>query len=560
MKSKFLLFFVLAFLIVSFVTSILVNTFEWNGLQRSTAAVIAKDLFVHGFYGSFSFNEAVDIFADFHNHYGIFTGFVGWPPLQVFLLFFSILLFGTSKLSLSLIPFIFTTLFFVYLYKFAKLFSNNINVAKLTLIFCAVNFLIFNYSNSPMLEIPLAFFTIATFYYLILFFESKRDKHFYYSLIFFSLGIMSKLQFLIILPSILLIVLSRKNLNFFLSKNNRFYLVVSGFLLIILLTSPLLAQKFLLYKLTSEWDVTSFPLIDKSLSSGLQFDGEGYLSGKDFYYQNTISDSKIDLISHRYDLPFLKKFWIMTTSLFSNLFLIPFFFLGILGNRKKFKFNTAELFSLSFILVTFFFFSFHGGVPRYMIPSIPFTLLFVSKGLFLMEKKWAYLSFFALILISSAQSINFTIDTYGGITTPSSQHNSRDAALFIVSDSQGTNSTVITSRVQDMHLYFAMVDKERCIVVRQHPQSLSELEEFISGNYFPRNDLNGNMASNYLSRQVIPPVNYLVVHEGYETGSIKGSLNYNLKGYAESSEKFILVKVIESQRPNSSIFIFKKKE
>ena len=220
--------------------------------------------------------------------------------------------------------------------------------------------------------------------------------------------------------------------------------------------------------------------------------------------------------------------------------------------------NLGEAVSLIFILTNLLFFTFNGGLPRHIIVTLPFVMMFASIGIVHLKRRLRYLVLTIVLIISLLLLVSFIINTNKGYNNAAAQHDFEGAVNFIIHDTDIKNSTVITSRLKDMAFEFSIRDKKRVIFLREFPKKKEDLNKLLYGEFLEPLFITERGTSEKINFDLIPPASYLVIHEGYETGSVKDLINYNSKKYVESLENFYLLKIINSTKTNSKTWIYKK--
>jgi len=556
--DKYFIGFLVAYAVISIGIFSYMDVNISNSYQRANSAAFVADFIKEHLLKVKSFDEILKIFIDGQLQYKIFTGLTNWPPLQVILLTISFLIFGINKFSFIFFPLIITLLTLFSLYKLIILAYRNKKTALFGIIVAGLSTFFFYESASPMLENGLALFTIASIYYLVLYFRTNKEKYFYFLTSALALGFIYKDQMIIIAPVIILMFFYKTNFKEFFADPKSYKMLLISFIIILVIFIPLIFRDVLLSKYgLSRLDdrfIEKFQYLKQTDSYN-----KGYLNPYDFEFENSISDYKRKLIIERYTFSYFQKSFIFLTSTFFNWILIPFIITGIFYNRKKFK--DVEISIILFVMVYFVFFSLDGSIPRFVLPASILLIVFAVRGLFELPKKLLNVSAIIILALLLIQTSLFFSRIYNNEHVGSMQHDYNSAAEYVLEDSKNQgNVTIITSRVNEMAFYLIKLDKEKRISLELLPQKQENLDLILRGNFSVPDLLKDNQKINYPLYRA--PVKYIIVHENLETGPSKGSADYDARKFIEKNAKNIYgeefsVKIIDSKFPNSKTWIYK---
>ncbi len=539
--------------ILVFYAVISIIIFSWmditisNSYQRALAGAYIADFIKN----PTNLAGAKEHFVKGYEHYKIFSGIADWPPLQVILLTLSFLIFGFNKISLMITPLIITLLTLVYIYKLTFITYKDKKIALLATAITAVSTFFFYESAAPMLENGLALFTAMAIYHFTKYIDTKETKQFYYVAAAFALGFLYKTQMILIIPALLIIFVLKKPLKI---KKDCKMLAYSALIILIIL-SPLIIREIILTK----QGLSTFA--ERSVGR-IQYMYEqtklpGYLTAKDFEFENELPEYKKNLIGNRYNLTYLQKFIVTITSLFYNWIIIPFIIIGIL-KRKNFAkpvgYNTTEKLILLFAATNIIFFTLHGLIPRYVIPAFILLTPFAAKGIFSLPKKAIMTASMIVLLIIAIQTTLFFTEIYNNEHIQSMQHDYESATEYVLENTQG-NVTIITTRLYQMAYNVMKHDKERRAYIELIPEKKEELERMLQGK-FQKPALLEELQAKVEFETARPKVQYVVIHEKLETGPLKGLADYNLLEFMNNYENSTLVKTIDSPFPNSRTWIY----
>lgn len=104
-----------------------------------------------------------------------------------------------------------------------------------------------------------------------------------------------------------------------------------------------------------------------------------------------------------------------------------------------------------------------------------------------------------------------------------------------------------------MSYNFLQQDIQRKAYVDFAPEKIQDLREMLNGNFKRPDYLPIDSSINYNSTK--PPVKYVVVHQGLETGPLRGVNDYNIKSFMD--EYNATKTIIPSKYPNSETYIYK---
>lgn len=527
-----------------------------NSYQRALAAAFLSDTFLQD---PFNLSGVMSIFEKGQYQYNIFSGFSDWPPLQMLLLALSFFLFGVNKFSFILPSLLISLAALYYVYKLAlSIFEEELDLKQknFAAIICTAlagfGTLFFYEATAPFLENGVLLFSAASFYYFYLFLKHSKNKYLYLTALFFGLGLLYKEQMILSAIPLLAIFFLRGKPKTFFSKSINYKALLLSIALVILIISPLIVRELFL----AQYGVSRFASRNAERLTFIyepDINQKGFLTANDLEFSNNVSESKMQLILNRYHISYLQKFVVFATSTFYNWILLPFIILG-LYRRKPFRlssYSTGELTILLFFITNLAFFSFHGLIPRYTIPTIALLSVFATKGLFKI-KKFLVPALLILLAIMALQNAMFFSKIYNGEHIQSMQHDYEGAAAHILSEPAG-EFTVITTRVYQMSYQFLLQDTNRRAYVEFAPQESEKLREMIKGNFGRPEYLPSESQISYNSTR--PPLKYVVVHQGLETGPLKGASDYDLHSVMKEYNSTKIT--IPSKYPNAETYIYK---
>lgn len=495
-------------------------------------------------------------FIDFGVHYPrVNTGLFVWPPLQVILVSLIYLLFGVSGFTTISLTVVESMILLFFAYKFVQLSYGDKNISYIAMFFLAFYPLIFDQSGSLMLEIGLAMFTVITFYYFSLYLKENSVKYLYYTALVFGLGFMYKYQFILILPAILLTFLwERRSIvvkkSAFTKENAKKVILVVC--IIILVLSPWIIGQSYLYSRNSELN----PALKERtmlLLPDEKKDLHGFWTMNDYYtYSNDLPAEKRILIMNKYNLSILQNLVAVFSSAFFQLFLLPFFIIGILFKFKIRKMGIEEKLALIFVVTVLSFFIMHGLCPRYVIPTIPFISMFASKGLInslekvepkLKYPQLKYCVIALLFVLCIAQTSQFM--TIVDCNVPPFEYDK--TAIYIIDYTDESSTIITSSKLPTQQFSFAVLDRERKIYIIEHPEEKVTLEKMLNGTYYDPNREKDNIHP--------PPIKYIVIYEGTNTD---WGRKFDISDFVEHRPDFVLVKEIEGKVPHRRVLIYER--
>lgn len=527
-----------------------------NSYQRALAAAFISETFLQD---PFNLPGVMSIFEKGQYQYNIFSGFSDWPPLQMLLLALSFFLFGVNKFSFILPSLLISLAALYYVYKLSisifeeePVFKQKNLAAIISIALAGFGTLFFYEATAPFLENGVLLFSAASFYYFYLFLKQSKNKYLYLTALFFGLGLLYKEQMILSAIPLFAIFFLRGKPKTFFSKSTNYKALLLSIALVILIISPLIARELFL----AQYGVSRFASRNAERLTFIyepDINQKGFLTANDLEFSNSVSESKMQLILNRYHISYLQKFVVFATSTFYNWILLPFIILG-LYRRKPFRlssYSTGELTILLFFITNLAFFSFHGLIPRYTIPTIALLSIFATKGLFKM-KKFLVPALLILLAIMAFQNAMFFSKIYNGEHIQSMQHDYRGTASHILNETT-EEVTVITTRVYQMSYQFLLQDTNRKAYIEFASQESDKLREMIKGNFGRPEYLPSESQISYNSTR--PPVKYVVVHQGLETGPLKGVSDYDLNEFMK--EYNTTKTTISSKYPNAETYIYK---
>ncbi len=540
MNKKLLLFFAVYAVLCLTIFSTMNITIS-NSYQRALAADATKDFIFHP---SLSPSEAKDYFINQHDHYKIFSGIADWPPLQLMLLTLSFIVLGTNYFAWMITPLLLSLLALYYLFKITKHITKNEQLSYIAIAFASISTLFFYEAATPMLENGVAAFSLMCIYHMARYLETNKNSQLYHVALAFGLGFLLKTQMVFILPALAIMLFWKKKKEF--NKTAIYKTIGVCFLIILAVNLPLIAREAVLMKEgLSTFLPRSVGRIEYITNEAK--DLSGYLVAQDFEFESKLSEQNKQLIMNRYDLNYAQKFVIVLTSLFWNCILLPFIIYGL----WKRKLSTIEWLLLLFVATNIILFSLHGLIPRYMIPSFLALLPFAALGIGKLPKK-AILPTSAIVLfVILAQTLFLFNGIYNGQHIQSMQHDYDEAARYVLDNRQG-EFTVVTTRLYQMAYHVRQHDMAQRAYVELVPEDKATFEQMLAGN-FSTPKMAQDMGVAY--DVVRPPVQYVIIHEGLETGPLAGSADYNVKELMNAYGT--LETTIPSRFPNSQTFVYR---
>ena len=277
-------------------------------------------------------------------------------------------LLGVNVLGLRFLAVLFGSLSIILIYLVGKeVFDKQVAlIAAFLLTVSSYSILI----SIGSMDVPMAFFSLFSMYFLILFFKTNSSKYFVFTWISLGIAIMIKQIALLFIPAFILFSL------FYNKKNNNSWKIsqlIYAALIIVLMVTPVLAYNHLLYK--------DKGLVDMQFSRFFGIAEEKY---QDISATLKPFSLKTLLISHDGDIPgFLiaLKFIYSFESLFISLFAVLGIFI-VVSSKRQFKW----LLFLS-LLFPFIFLAGTSLLSNHFVFTAFFLSLFSAKGIdFLSDK------------------------------------------------------------------------------------------------------------------------------------------------------------------------------
>ncbi|RMD57847.1 phospholipid carrier-dependent glycosyltransferase [Candidatus Woesearchaeota archaeon] len=545
---KTLIAFLAAYAIICILLFSSINTYISNGYQRAGAAVYLSDFLKEDLWNIRSLSNLQGKMLEGHAHYKIFTGLSAWPPLQLMILTATYLIAGPSHSTTLLVSLAISLLTLLALYRFTKKAYNE-NIALIATIFTALSTYFFYESSAPLLENGLALFTILCLDAFCDYLENGNPKNFYKSATWFALGLLYKIQMIFLTPVLLILLIAKGDWKGFLTKRSNYKMILLSALIAIAILSPLIARESILatqgLSSFSERTIERTKYITRTPAHL-----KGFVTAYDFEFENELPRYKIELIKHRYELTKLQKLVVTLTALFYNWILIPLIIVALYSIIKAKRISSRELGMVLFIVFSAAFFTLHGLLPRYIIPSSIFLCIFAAKGAMRLPKKAITPAIAITLLVLTAQTGFFINKISKGDHIQSMQHDYESTAETILSQAKG-DFTIITTRLYETAFFFISKDKQKRAYLELAPEKKAEFEKMLKTGY--AEPIVGKHLPYPKDR---PPVKYVIVHENLETGPIKGNSDYNLKDTLDKADWAKLAHTINSRWPNSKTWIY----
>ena len=526
--DKRLIIFI-ALLFVSLIFASTTRGLGWDEAHHANVALffsnLIKDLSIDP---NFSFSFIKDYAINYHSHYKFLTVAGAYPPLNPILLTTTYLLFGVNLVTTKFVAIIEGVLLVFFVYKLSGLFyRKDKNFPLLCAIFVGINPIIFLLSNSNFLAAGTTLFFTSSTFFLIKFIKTEDKKYLYFFSITFGLGLLQKpIMGLMIIPFLFVLY---KNLEIF---RKHWYAFLKSLILFLTVLSPLFIQLLSLY-------ILGFP---------------------DIFFDHWIRENPYTIF---YIIPLfaesqIQNFLIILSTLFYQLFTIPFFILGSykIAKRRAVIDNIFIVIILSFIYI--FTISSFRVETRYITPMLPFFTIIWVYGLVLFfdELKERYseltrryrIKDIIIILLISVSVYQITIYNYDN-----TYYNNKDLnriASFVINNASGP-TTVLTSFGQPQTFEFARLDNEMDMFVMYMPQDSENIKYAVQGNYsYYRNyELWNNLGIK------LPAADYIIFHEGVNDIIY----NYNNSYLISRPKEFELIKRFESYK-GDEVFVYSTKK
>ncbi|MBS3176621.1 glycosyltransferase family 39 protein [Candidatus Woesearchaeota archaeon] len=498
-----------------------------NTVQRKAAGILLVDFYDH-FFELHSFKDLVTLFSSYYNHYLAFTGFVEWPPLQIFLLSIFYTFFGIQDSSPILFSLFLTA---ANLFLFVLLMKRDgsqkfVIVGTLILLMSHAYFIIT--SAEPYFEQGVIFFLLLCFLFLSKFLQYHSWKYLYFLAISLGFGLLYKLDvILIFIPLVVVFLFFFKEKLTFFSQARNYRHIFFCIVIILGIFSVYLGSQYVLgqYHLSPLWD-RSFGLLDKGEAKISQ--PSLFLTVYEYEFQHDLSIAQKEIILDRIHFSNLQRFVIVLLSLFFQWFLFPFFL--------------------------------------YLFPAAPFVIFLAIRSLKDMQLKFRYGIMIILIFMSVTQATFFINDINTGNHIISVQHDFDTTSQFIVTFLNVHNLTgsIITTKSHEMAYAFIKKDAERRVFMHYLPDLEEDFQSLL-------NTQCRNMSISYLEKRGVsslgselekPPCMFIVIHEQFEENPIlvDGKIySYNATSIVQERTDYALVNIIPSTHLHSRTFIYQKK-
>lgn len=527
-ESDKILTIFMALLLVSLIFASTTRGLGWDEAHHANAALFFSNLIkTMSDNPNFSFSFIKDYAIEYHSHYKFLTVAGAYPPLNLILLTTTYLLFGASMVTTKLVAIVEGILLVFFVYKLSGLFyRKHKSFPLLCAIFAGINPIIFLLSNSNFLAAGTALFVTASIYFLIKFIKTEERMYIYFFSIAFGLGLLQKpITGVVIIP---LVFVFYRNFGMFRRQS---YALLKSFILFLAVLSPLFIQISFLYAL-------GFP---------------------DIFFDHWFRENPNTFL---YIIPIMSElqiqnFLTILSSLFYQLFTIPFFILGAykITKRRDIIDKVFILVMLSFVCI--FIISSFMAETRYIKPILPlFTIIWVY-GLILffdrlrticpgLVRRYRITSVIIVLLISVSL---YQITVYNYDNTYYNNKNLDEIASFVISNASGS-TTVLTSFGQPQTFEFARLDKDMNIFAMYMPQKSENIEYAVEGNYsyYKNYDLWKSLGIE------LPAADYIIFHEDVRDISYDYNNSYLLSRPGE----FELIRVFENHK-GDEVFVYRTK-
>ena len=564
-SRHFLISLIFLYILFMVVLTTHVNFSIPNTVQRKAAGILLVDFYDH-FFELHSFKDLVTLFSSYYNHYLAFTGFVEWPPLQIFLLSIFYTFFGIQDSSPILFSLFLTA---ANLFLFVLLMKRDgsqkfVIVGTLILLMSHAYFIIT--SAEPYFEQGVIFFLLLCFLFLSKFLQYHSWKYLYFLAISLGFGLLYKLDvILIFIPLVVVFLFFFKEKLTFFSQARNYRHIFFCIVIILGIFSVYLGSQYVLgqYHLSPLWD-RSFGLLDKGEAKISQ--PSLFLTVYEYEFQHDLSIAQKEIILDRIHFSNLQRFVIVLLSLFFQWFLFPFFLFKVFQILRSRKITPFELYALSFVGIAILFYTFVHVLPRYLFPAAPFVIFLAIRSLKDMQLKFRYGIMIILIFMSVTQATFFINDINTGNHIISVQHDFDTTSQFIVTFLNVHNLTgsIITTKSHEMAYAFIKKDAERRVFMHYLPDLEEDFQSLL-------NTQCRNMSISYLEKRGVsslgselekPPCMFIVIHEQFEENPIlvDGKIySYNATSIVQERTDYALVNIIPSTHLHSRTFIYQKK-
>ena len=506
------------------VTTINLDRMTGDQGNHAVAGILVRDIALRWAADPLQPFSQLKAFAiDHHMHYKSFASFITYGPLHFFFMGFVYLLLGISRFTTILPTIIESMLLMFFVWKLADQAYGDRRAAFLAAFLVAFNPVVFFYSSAVMLDVGATMFIVASFYCLARYLKKGDGRFLYLGSITAALAFLTRPPMMLIVPVILLAFAWERRLGLAPLKKNGRHLAFAA-LLFLLFVSPYFIEMAMLQSenisLIAKWlmhaqgwkkeTVQGFPVMD----------------GTDRYVLSMQPHQNL-------------VFYIST--IFFQWYLIPFYiFAVILMLKKAGRFNATEKFCILMIVIFLAVFStVAGAVPRFMVYTIPFFVVPLSRAISILAKSdrriYALVAIIAVLAV--AQCSGFLIKTRS--VEPIGDFDS--ASAFVISDSPDC-ATVITTDPRPQTYSIALLDRERKIYVLHSPWTAADLDMMVRGTFSDPEWK--SLGISY------PPVRYIMLHETNDN---------NFTAYVSRRPDFELAKTIDGPVPGARIFIFRRK-
>lgn len=524
-----------------------------NNYQRTGAAAWLADSLKSDLLDARSFSEFKASMLEGHAHVKIFTGLSAWPPLQLAILSLAFFVYGTSYLTMLLVPLGITLLTLAATFWSVRQWLGE-RTALLSTLLIASSTYFFYTAAAPMLEIGVFLFTLLCLHHFAKWADTRKRGHFYLSSAFLALGLLYKIQMVFILPALAAIFLARADLKKFFFRKETYKMLTISLLIVLGILSPLLAREALLVPQgLSSFSERTVDRLGFITSDAVR--ASGHITAMDFEFHKYSSQETKNLIRNRYNIDWSKKAIVVLTSTFLNWILIPFIIAGIFVRKRAYSlksYNTMELSILAFALFNIVFFSLHGLLPRYTIPTAALLAIFAARGLLKIPKPFTQTAIIIVMAVMILQTGTFLSKVSDNEHVQSMQHDYAGTVEYMLSKTEGS-FTIVTSRQYEMAFPLIASKGHKRAYIELIPEN-EEDASFVLENGYNKPTVGKNL--DYPTKR--PEVKFVVLHETLEHGPLNDLENhYSIPEFLRV-QGWTVEKTIHSKHENSKTWIYSK--
>jgi hypothetical protein len=521
LREEHILVIVLTGLLLLFMASkIGVFCFGNDGYFHASGGLFFYDVFKWWVSNpTFSFEEITAYIINYQAQFKFFGGISYYPPLQSVVIAFLSIFAGKSMEIVYLAAAVEAVLAIYFTIKlYELLYGKRTKMMYLLVFFIAINPVFFAYAASATLDPGMTLFTVMSMYYLILFMRKEENKYLYLTAVTFGFGVIMKRPMVLILPILFMTLLLEKKLHLL---RGRAKPLIASVIISILIISPLLAMELLYLKM-----------------------GVNRIGARLLF--TIVSDPAIisEYLSHA------------IFSMFGHYFLIIFFIAKVIDMKKK-RVN-GELGMLFLIVALFIFFNFFAHVEdRYLLPTLPFTMIFSVNGIQLLTEKYPKSRVIPLLVLFIVLTLPLICYGYQGtIINVFSASDYTEAAKFVSENTEGIAS-VISPYSRTQALAFNMLDDKKIYTVHSPYEYCdgTSRDEFILMLDTEEGCLPRPTKPEWERFGIChPPIEWALVQEKWDGRDFC----YNMTVILDERADFCLLKTIEGRIPNTRTFIYRR--